>query len=64
MHMQGHIPAYGITLRLQLDIGMQACHWGIDELKARVPIWKKEFYEGGEVWKENAESRQDKAQQQ
>ncbi len=43
---------------------MQACHWAIDELKARVPIWKKEFYEGGEVWKENAESRQDTAQQQ
>jgi len=36
---------------------MQACHWAIDELKATVPIWKKEFFEGGEVWKENAESR-------
>lgn len=36
---------------------LQACHWVIDELKARVPIWKKEFYEGGEVWKENAESK-------
>jgi len=22
-----------------------------------VPIWKKEVYEGGEVWKENAEAR-------
>ena len=29
----------------------------IDELKARVPIWKKEVYEGDEksVWKENVE---------
>ena len=36
---------------------MQACHWAIDELKATVPIWKKEFFEGGEVWKENEESR-------
>ena len=35
---------------------MQACHWAIDELKARVPIWKKEIYKGGEVWKENAEA--------
>jgi hypothetical protein len=35
----------------------QACHWLIDELKAKVPIWKKEFFEGGEVWKENAEAR-------
>mmetsp|Transcript_16791 Transcript_16791/g.22983 ORF Transcript_16791/g.22983 Transcript_16791/m.22983 type:complete len:172 (-) Transcript_16791:301-816(-) len=29
----------------------------IDELKARVPIWKREVYEGdeGSVWKENVE---------
>ena len=45
-----------------LDYPLQAVHWAIDELKASVPIWKKEFFEGGEVWKENAESR--KAQQQ
>lgn len=36
---------------------LQAVHWAIDELKATVPIWKKEFFEGGEVWKENEESR-------
>ncbi|GAB4817547.1 hypothetical protein N2152v2_004593 [Parachlorella kessleri] len=36
---------------------LEACHWAIDELKATVPIWKKEFFEGGEVWKENEESR-------
>ncbi|HXV77524.1 MAG TPA: molybdenum cofactor biosynthesis protein MoaE [Candidatus Polarisedimenticolaceae bacterium] len=27
-----------------------ACRWIIDRLKQRVPIWKKEFFEGGEVW--------------
>mmetsp|Transcript_37740 Transcript_37740/g.70830 ORF Transcript_37740/g.70830 Transcript_37740/m.70830 type:complete len:204 (+) Transcript_37740:131-742(+) len=36
---------------------LEAVHWAIDELKATVPIWKKEEYEDGEVWKENAESR-------
>jgi molybdopterin synthase catalytic subunit len=36
---------------------LEAVHWAIDELKATVPIWKKEFFEGGQVWKENAESR-------
>lgn len=36
---------------------VQACHWAIDELKATVPIWKKELYENGEVWKENLQSR-------
>lgn len=44
-------------LVLSLVMHLQACHWAIDELKAMVPIWKKETYEGGEVWKENAESR-------
>lgn len=28
----------------------EACEWAISELKRRVPIWKKEFFEGGEVW--------------
>jgi hypothetical protein len=32
-------------------------HWAIDELKATVPIWKKEMFADGGVWKENAESR-------
>ena len=27
-----------------------ACKWGIDRLKESVPIWKKEFFEDGEVW--------------
>jgi MoaE-MoaD fusion protein len=27
-----------------------ACRYGIDTLKARVPIWKKEHYQGGAVW--------------
>lgn len=35
----------------------QAVHWAIDELKATVPIWKKEFFADGSVWKENEESR-------
>jgi molybdopterin synthase catalytic subunit len=28
----------------------QACRYGIDTLKAVVPIWKKEHYRGGERW--------------
>ncbi|XP_068638893.1 molybdopterin synthase catalytic subunit [Aristolochia californica] len=34
---------------------LDACKYIIDELKASVPIWKKEVYENGEVWKENSE---------
>jgi MoaE-MoaD fusion protein len=29
-----------------------ACHYAIDKLKRVVPIWKKEFFEDGEVWVE------------
>jgi molybdopterin synthase catalytic subunit/molybdopterin converting factor small subunit len=29
---------------------LAACKDAIDSLKERVPLWKKEFYEGGEEW--------------
>lgn len=28
----------------------QACRFAIEEIKKSVPIWKKEVFEGGEVW--------------
>ena len=28
----------------------EACHFAIDTLKETVPIWKKEYFEDGEVW--------------
>ena len=28
----------------------EACRFAIEELKKSVPIWKKEYFEGGEVW--------------
>jgi molybdopterin synthase catalytic subunit len=35
--------------------GIEACHFAIDRLKQTVPVWKKEYWEGGEVWIENKE---------
>eukprot|EP00993_Chasmostoma_nieuportense_P005470 NODE_6096_length_573_cov_23.293722_g5931_i0.p1 GENE.NODE_6096_length_573_cov_23.293722_g5931_i0~~NODE_6096_length_573_cov_23.293722_g5931_i0.p1 ORF type:complete len:177 (-),score=52.08 NODE_6096_length_573_cov_23.293722_g5931_i0:43-528(-) len=35
---------------------LEACHHAIDTLKATVPIWKKEVYTNGEVWKANPEA--------
>jgi molybdopterin synthase catalytic subunit len=35
----------------------EACEWAIRELKRTVPIWKKEFYEDGEVWVEGEGTR-------
>lgn len=29
---------------------LEACHWIIDEIKASVPIWKKEIYADGSSW--------------
>ena len=28
----------------------EACQYAIDTLKETVPIWKKEFFEDGEIW--------------
>ena len=27
-----------------------ACQYGVDRIKEIVPIWKKEFYNGGQLW--------------
>jgi MoaE-MoaD fusion protein len=36
----------------------EACHYAIDELKRKVPIWKKEYFEDGAVWAEGEAQRQ------
>ena len=37
-------------------VAFQACQYAIDRLKKIVPIWKKEYFEDGEVWVENPEA--------
>ena len=32
------------------DAAFAACRFAIEEIKKAVPIWKKEVFEGGEVW--------------
>jgi len=36
------------------DESFTACRFLIDELKRRVPIWKREYFEGGDVWIEGS----------
>lgn len=36
----------------------EACRYAIEELKRRVPIWKKEHFDGGAVWIETAADRE------
>ena len=40
-------------------VAFEACHYAIDRLKKIVPIWKKEYFEDGEVWVENEEAKAD-----
>jgi molybdopterin synthase catalytic subunit len=37
-------------------VAFEACQYAIDRLKKIVPIWKKEYFEDGEVWVENPEA--------
>jgi molybdopterin synthase catalytic subunit len=32
------------------EAAFAACRFAIEEIKKTVPIWKKELYEGGELW--------------
>jgi molybdopterin synthase catalytic subunit len=34
----------------------EACRWLMDTLKATVPIWKKEYFEGGACWIEGPQA--------
>ena len=36
--------------------GFEAAHWLVDEVKKRVPVWKKEVWDDGESWIEGPES--------
>jgi molybdopterin synthase catalytic subunit len=55
LHRVGHVPIGEASVMIAVasphrDDGFKACRYIIDELKKRVPIWKKELYEGGELW--------------
>ncbi len=34
----------------------EGCHWLVDEIKKRVPVWKKEVWDDGEEWIEGPEA--------
>jgi MoaE-MoaD fusion protein len=40
-------------------IAFEACHYAIDRFKKIVPIWKKEFFEDGEVWVDGESMKQE-----
>ena len=55
VHRIGVVPvgAASVVIAVSADhrrAAFEACHFAIDRLKEVVPIWKKEHFEGGEIW--------------
>lgn len=53
MHRTGNLQIGELAVRVVVQAAhrkaaFEACEWIIDEVKQRVPIWKKEFYTDGE----------------
>jgi len=46
----GEIPVIIGVSSAHRKAAFEACEYCIDTLKERVPIWKKEYFENGEVW--------------
>ncbi len=46
----GEIPVIIGVSSAHRKAAFEACEYCIDTLKESVPIWKKEFFEDGEVW--------------
>lgn len=46
----GELPVIIAVSAAHRKAAFQACEFAIDTLKETVPIWKKEFFEDGEVW--------------
>ena len=60
VHRVGHVPVREASVVIAVsaphrDAAYAASRFAIDELKARVPIWKKEVYADGSAWKQNQE---------
>jgi MoaE-MoaD fusion protein len=54
-HRVGHCEVGDVSVAIAVSAphrhdALAACRDVIDELKERVPLWKKELYEGGEEW--------------
>ncbi len=55
LHRLGRVDIGEASVAIAVSSGhrhaaFDACHYAINQLKETVPIWKKELYEGGEVW--------------
>ena len=63
VHRVGVVPITEASVAIAVSAShrkeaFEACRFAIDELKKKVPIWKKEIFEDGEVWAENDASKE------
>jgi molybdopterin synthase catalytic subunit len=61
VHRVGHLEIGESSIFLAVSSAhrreaFEACQFLIDTIKVRVPIWKKELYEDGEVWVDSPNS--------
>jgi molybdopterin synthase catalytic subunit len=58
LHRLGRVEVGGLCVVVGVSAphraeAFEACRHGIDALKARAPIWKREHFDGGEAWVTN-----------
>lgn len=61
LHRTGRLEIGDTSLLIAISSGHRAesfegGHWLVNEIKKRVPVWKKEVWENGEEWVEGPES--------
>jgi len=61
LHRTGRLEIGETSLLIAVSCGhraesFEAGHWLVDEIKKRVPVWKKEVWDNGEAWVEGPES--------
>ena len=55
VHRLGHLDVGEVSVAVAVSCphrgqAFEACRYAIDTLKRTVPVWKKEYFEDGEVW--------------
>lgn len=61
LHRTGRLEIGEASLLIAVSCGhraesFEAGHWLVNEIKKKVPVWKKEVWEDGEAWVEGPES--------
>lgn len=61
LHRTGRLEIGEASLLVAVSCGhrgesFEATHWLVNEIKKKVPVWKKEVWEDGEAWIEGPES--------